>query len=314
MERIDCPLCNLDNDTIAIRENDFNARQCSSCGMIYVSPRPKLAELLKYYAHTETSVNAHIEASSSKSVHSKHTLSILRTFKENGSILELGAGGGYFLKEARKKGYEVFAIEPNQVKAKFISKMLRIPCETQPFSAYSFNRRSFDIIYHCDVLSHLYHPVDDLKLIHARLNHGGFLIFETGNTADVNPKYYRYFSEFGLPGHLHFFGKISLQQLMSIAGFEIIFFESYSKLAYLIFLKSMKRLVAMTPKQPGFKSMPIGYHHTEDYALRPPKFLPNIAKETGRFILFFLKYKLGKHIRNPVHPRTFIIVAQKKQI
>jgi hypothetical protein len=52
------------------------------------------------------------------------------------------------------------------------------------------------------------------------LNDEGLLVFETGNIADVDKKYYKFFSQFSYPDHLFFFGEKSLQMLLERTGFK----------------------------------------------------------------------------------------------
>jgi 2-polyprenyl-3-methyl-5-hydroxy-6-metoxy-1,4-benzoquinol methylase len=60
--------------------------------------------------------------------------------------------------------------------------------------AETYPGMKFDIISHCDVLSHFTDPVAEFKMMLDRLNPGGLLIFETGNFGDVNPSYYHFMS------------------------------------------------------------------------------------------------------------------------
>ena len=48
-------------------------------------------------------------------------------YKKKGNILELGAGGGYFLREAENYGFKVFAIELNKIKKSYICNYLKYP-------------------------------------------------------------------------------------------------------------------------------------------------------------------------------------------
>ena len=87
------------------------------------------------------------------------------------------------------------------------NQKLNIPCESVALSSTTFGGKKFDVIYHRDVLSHLYDPMNTFRLIHQSLNDKGLLVFETGNIADVNPKYLGLFSQFLYPDHLYFFGR-----------------------------------------------------------------------------------------------------------
>lgn len=147
------------------------------------------------------------------------TLSKIQKIKERGAILEIGPGGGGFLSEARRLGYDPHGIELNPIEARWINEELKIPCETAILSPTSFNGQTFDIIYHRDVLSHLSDPIGAFRMMHRALKSDGLLVFETGNIADVDPRYMKYFSQFSYPDHLFFFGEKSLIKLMAMTGF-----------------------------------------------------------------------------------------------
>src|SRR3990170_4015788 len=101
-------------------------------------------------------------------------------------MLEIGAGSGYFLYEARKKGFDVYANEYNPVLASFIQTKLGIPCASEVLHDGHFKGKKFDIIYHRDVLSHCFDPISDFRKLHGMLNPGGFMVFETGNGGDID--------------------------------------------------------------------------------------------------------------------------------
>jgi SAM-dependent methyltransferase len=94
--------------------------------------------------------------------------------------------------EAKSSGYDSYAIELNPIQAEYC-KSMGIPTCGRPL-AETYPGMKFDIIYHCDVLSHFTDPVAEFKMMLDRLNPGGLLIFETGNFGDVNPSYYHFIS------------------------------------------------------------------------------------------------------------------------
>ena len=124
----------------------------------------------------------------------------IKKYINKGKILEIGAGGGYFLNEARKEGFGVYGLEFNKTQAKFIKDELNIPCERVALNNKTFNNEKFDVIYHCDVISHFYDPIAEFKKMKEKLNENGFVIFETGNLGDVSIPYFRYITKFQYPG------------------------------------------------------------------------------------------------------------------
>jgi 2-polyprenyl-3-methyl-5-hydroxy-6-metoxy-1,4-benzoquinol methylase len=187
MEEIPCIFCNKSTEHIVIEEEGYKGRKCPTCGLIYISPRPSLDEIRNLYRldHSHISAKSLISDFVSKKLVAKHHLRIIKKFIRNGSMLEIGAGAGHFLNEARKEGFDVYGVEPNEVLAKFIEEKIGIPCG-RVLDDSLFNGKEFDVIYHCDVISHFYDPIQEFEKINRRLKKYGLLVFETGNLGMLN--------------------------------------------------------------------------------------------------------------------------------
>ena len=173
---------------------------------------PGNAGLLLPRRRWRKNVAVHLGLKGAKTFQAKYTLKLIRRHCLSGSMLELGAGAGYFLRQARRDGFQVFAIEPGTLDAALIAEA-GIPVEITPLHEQSFGGRRFDVIYHCDVTSHFYDPLEEFRRIHAALAPEGIVAFETGNIGEIDEEYYRCFSGFSYPEHLFFFGERSLKLL-----------------------------------------------------------------------------------------------------
>jgi SAM-dependent methyltransferase len=222
VDEILCILCGKRNNHIAITENGYHGIKCENCGIIYISPRPSATEISAIYKDHDSKkyADTQFQFQRYKGKEAGQTLLRIRKYRESGSILELGPGGGFFLTAARVNGYEPFGIELNPIEARWINEKLLIPCETAALSKSSFGGRKFDIIYHKDVLSHFYDPLDTFRIINQSLNKNGILVFETGNIADVKATRYKWFSQFSYPDHLFFYGEKSIETLLNRTGFK----------------------------------------------------------------------------------------------
>lgn len=222
MESITCIFCNQPSDNVAISENGYQGRRCVTCGLIYISPRPSPSETTQLYTddHAALYADAQLHFEGFKQKEANETLDLIKKFRKDGTLLELGPGGGAFLTAARNAGFAPHAIELNPIEATWISQKLNIPCESVAMSPNSFGGKKFDVVYHRDVLSHLHDPISTFRLIHQSLKDKGLLVFETGNIADVNPKHLGLFSQFLYPDHLFFFGENSLGLLLQQTGFR----------------------------------------------------------------------------------------------
>ena len=325
MEEIACIFCGKINAAIVIEENGYTGRECAECGLIYISPRPSLTEVLGLYQQNAAyvSAEAHISSGFAKRLYARHNLKIITSLVKSGAVLEIGAGAGYFLDEARKIGFDPYGIEFNPIQANFIRNELKIPCEESPLSASSFEGQSFAVIYHCDVVSHFFDPISEFETMRQRISEGGFLIFETGNLAEVNRKYYRYFPRFQYPDHLFFFSLNSVKMLLEKTGFEFVAVYRYSILPQLWLrqaLLSGKRLVfGARPSSGGDDTAHSAQVGTSGRnAVAPASTdMSAAARKFARIgystLNYLIRYKIGRIVPKAQRPQTMIVIARKRE-
>jgi 2-polyprenyl-3-methyl-5-hydroxy-6-metoxy-1,4-benzoquinol methylase len=297
-----CIFCGVEHQNVAISENGYVGHRCDDCGLIYISPRPRMADIEKIYAcgNAYMAPEQHISRAYLKRLHAHHALSLITRYITSGSLLEIGAGAGFFLDEARRQGFEPYAIEPNPTQADFIENKLRIPCERQTLSLATFQHQQFDTIFHSDVISHFYDPIDAFRTMYAKLRPGGFLIFETGNFADVTARYLGAIPSFQYPDHLFFFGKRALTRLLEVTGFRPLKMYSYSILGELRFTKLFGGR-SRGANGAGNHSPGAGWVQHIKERIRPVYY--NVSH--------FLRYRAGSWMPKAGRPQTLIIVAQK---
>ncbi len=284
---VGCPLCGVLADVSvapALTEGGYTARRCITCDLVFVTPRPLPAQILGIYEHdaSQTRARAHVAKTreSYALAHARHLLSMVPAATGAPALLEIGAGGGLLLSEARARGYDVAAIEPNGVLATHLREN-GIPCEERPLCESSFGGRVFDVIVHVNVLSHFYDPVASMRAMAERLRPGGCMIFETGNFADVSARYHGLIAaseRFQLPEHLTFFGERSLLRLVDAAGLSVVATHRYSRIAE-------KRGPAILRR--------IGLGRRAD-SLR-----------------FWLKYRIGRWLPKSGRPLSLVIVCRR---
>ncbi len=309
MQEIDCIFCHVKSPEVFIEENGWFGRKCPSCGLIYISPRPSAAEIEQLYAAGDAHIpaEAHISGAHRARLYARHHLGIIQRFCRAGSLLEIGAGAGYFLDEARARGFAPAAIEFNPAQAAFIRTTLGIPCEERPLDGSSFAGRAFDVLYHCDVTSHFYDPFAEFRKMRNALRPGGWMVFETGNGGDVAPGYFRHFSAFQYPDHLFFFGLDNIRRLLEASDFELVALHGYSIMPQLHALHALSRVKSLVRRGRASRApAPAG--------AAPP------AREAGGQALsrlvdyanYVLRYKVGSVAPKSQRPQTLLIVARAR--
>jgi len=314
MEEISCIFCGRSSDDVAIEENGYLGRRCPSCRLIYISPRPTRAEVVNLYDHDQAHISAdrHRGAEHLKRYHAGHVLSILRRFRTSGTLLDIGAGAGHFVDEARKAGFSPRAIELNPAQADFIEQDFGIPCERTPLNEGSFGDSRFDVIYHCDTLSHLHDPIADLRTMRAKLKSDGVMVFQTGNFADVEPRFLRWIDVFQYPDHLFFFGEGSLDRLLTVSGFERVATYRYSNVPqqllyrFVAYLRTLFGSGSIESRTAGSD----GEQASRPAASSNDSTLTRLLKRPYHYLIFAARHRLGALVPRTGRPQSLLIVAR----
>ena len=318
MQEINCIFCDKSTDNVVIRENGFTGKQCS-CGLIYISPRPSLSEIIDVYGHDDahSSADAQMDNELGKRLAARHHLKILKRYKQSGSLLEIGAGAGYFLDESKRSGFNPRGIELNRIQAEFIRNHHLIPCEEKPLDQYPTLAEKFDVIYHCDVISHFYDPVREFELMHEIMNDNALLMFETGNYGDMDKRYYSNIPRFQYPDHLFFFSTQNLEALLQRSGFELLEIHRFSILPYMRLRAYARRLAGLFSRNLAPKTV---IHKPDNPnskdALKRKKAngssLKIKLKDAWAYANFIARYKLGRFFVSHDKPQTMLLVARKR--
>ena len=325
MNDIRCIFCEIESNHVVIEENGYKGKKCPQCGLIYISPRPSFEEILDLYGHDNAHISAesHISAHFSKRLYARHNLKILRSFIRSGALLEIGAGGGYFLDEARNIGFDPYGLEFNPIQANHIRNKLNIPCEESSLTSPVFDGKYFDVVYHCDVISHFFDPISDFRKINEKMKDGSFVVFETGNLGEVDQRYFKYIQLFQYPDHLFFFSNDNLIDLLERTGFEVVKIHKYSILPQLLAIralsvvrKSIKRHILKSRAKGEYLSkgssvdiQPAAYSQSFNAKLFVKKCAGNIL----HYFMYVLRYKIGRIAPKAHRPQTVIVIARKRR-
>lgn len=184
-------------------------------------PQPKLEELEKYYesqdyiSHTDEKkglLSGVYQLVKKWSLRNKTKL----IFTQNsgiGSLLDVGAGTGDFLKVASESGWKVHGMEPNK-KAASLALEKGITLKN---SLENFKGEQFDVVTLWHVLEHIPNLEETILLLTDLVKPGGTLIIAVPNYKSFDAAYYgEYWAAFDAPRHLWHFSKSAIEKLFSI--------------------------------------------------------------------------------------------------
>ncbi|MGL4596665.1 MAG: class I SAM-dependent methyltransferase, partial [Bacteroidia bacterium] len=147
-------------------------------------------------------------------------------YRKNNRILDVGCGRGWFLIEAKKRGWEVYGTEYSK-KAIDLCQMSGIEMQAGELNPNSFPVTDFDVITSFEVIEHIYTPQQELRAIYQLLRQGGLFYCTTPNFNSLLRYYLKKdYNIIGYPEHLIYFTKSTLNRSAKQQGFRKLKFLS----------------------------------------------------------------------------------------
>lgn len=186
---------------------------CLDCDMVFNEPAP--SHLREYEESADADYLAQRE--SRRQTYARE-LDRLEPHVRGRELLDVGCHSGFFLEQARERGYRVGGVEPSRWAAEHAAA-LGLEVFVGPIERFQ-PAAPFDVVTLWDVIEHLTRPVDVLRGVHAMLRPGGVLAFTTHNldslAARVLGSRYPFFMEM----HTLHLRSRTRDRLLADTGFE----------------------------------------------------------------------------------------------
>ncbi|MGD9723378.1 MAG: class I SAM-dependent methyltransferase [Pirellulales bacterium] len=294
-----CLLCARNEGTTVWRENGYDVRHCAQCGVLYLDPAPPPG-------HVDFTREQHDDSYYARPARVRANW--VQTVRPNGRLLEVGCGGGHFLAECRRRGYEVFGCEPDAERARFCRAQLQLDVETAYIEDTALPPGSFDVVFHVDLLSHFPDPVGALRTMARLLRPGGVLCFEVGTMAGVAQRYIRWNGGLGVPDHRWFFSLDGIRSVIDRAGLQIESLKQFGLVPAMLPLVLGRTLVKpLVQWRRGKEARPWDGAVESDAPLRKVRGIYRL----GQRVEFELRYHLGPYVPK-VGPTTLFVAASPK--
>lgn len=229
---IDCPIpCNLcgssDIEVIGTRDrhgHPLRTTICTRCGLVWSNPRPRSAEVRKYYS-TEYRLDYKGRATPSLRQIARsgrgalNRYRVLQPFLHAGArVLDAGAGGGEVVYALRRLGVDASGLEPDEQYARHAREVLGVPVATGFIQDVEFPPASFDVVTMYHALEHVEDPLAILSRLRTWIADRGVLLIEVPNVEAtcISPS-----NRFHV-AHLYHFNARTLNALAAAAGFDSI--------------------------------------------------------------------------------------------
>jgi 2-polyprenyl-3-methyl-5-hydroxy-6-metoxy-1,4-benzoquinol methylase len=188
--------------------------------MLITSPKPATENLSKYYeseeyiSHTDSKkgIVSYLYQTVKKRALQKKVALINSLNNGAGTLLDIGAGTGDFLKQAKEVNWKVSGVEPNEG-AKKLAEEKGINLQE---SINDLNGKTFDVITMWHVLEHVPNLEETISTIEKLLKPGGTLIIAVPNYKSFDANHYKeHWAAYDVPRHLWHFSQTSMQKLFS---------------------------------------------------------------------------------------------------
>lgn len=239
LEHIKCNICNSDSYSV-IHEAKYEKEKvpdltekfrssgdetlidqvvkCNNCGLIYVNPRLKSNLIVKGYS--EGSDENFVSQAKGRELTFAKSLKLIEKYSNKGKILDIGTAGGSFLHVAKKRGWEVYGIEPNKWLCEWAKKNYELEIQSGTLFDHKFEDNYFDVITLWDVLEHVSDPKALLIEINRILKKEGILVVNYPDIGSLISKLMGKRWVFLLSVHLFYFSPKTIKKILKLTNFE----------------------------------------------------------------------------------------------
>ncbi len=218
MKHDTCILCKASTVGSLIGYEIHQLSKCQNCGFIFMSRIPTEVELIDHYKLYSYAGNSVVSSLTVQSYHD--LLDQMEEFRKNNTIIDVGCGKGWFLIEARKRGWEVYGTEFSDEAVKICTAQ-GINMRKGDLDSSAFGNVKFDVVFSSEVIEHVNNPTIQFQEMYAILRKGGLLYLTTPNwNCYLRYKFKANYNIIEYPEHLGYFTKSTMNFGLTKAGFK----------------------------------------------------------------------------------------------
>jgi SAM-dependent methyltransferase len=206
-----------------ITGDTFFIERCHDCALAFTRPEPAVATLARYYPSEYYGGGtgrfpAPIERLQ-RSLYRQRANAVQAMLRRTGSVLDIGCGPGFLLREFRDRGWEVHGTEFSPQSAAHARDVLQLPISVGEISDLKFQDNSFDAIVMWHVLEHMIDPQSTVAHVARLLRPGGVFLCAVPNFGSTEARFARdKWFHLDVPRHLNHFTIPALRALLTKHG------------------------------------------------------------------------------------------------
>lgn len=239
MVNVNCCVCNSDAANCVGVGEDFEyhtsadvfaAMQCETCGLVYLNPRPSVAEFERiyppsYHAFDFSEKDYGFVFKVRSRLEANRLLTFCKDLPDDAKILDVGCGDGFHLRLLRDYGNKNWTLEGLDASEKAAEAAAKSGIEVHLGTAEENDlpAENYDLAFLIQTIEHVEKPDKVLPSICRLLKNGGRLVIVTDNTDSLDFKLFKngYWGGYHFPRHWNLFNRNALAKLAEKSGFEI---------------------------------------------------------------------------------------------
>ncbi len=231
-KQVPCNICGSEDRSPFCPENGLGLVKCNHCGLVYVGARPDPRELYALYGETyfhnnESGVVGYTDYLKDEG-NIRQTfsgrLNWLERFIKPGKLLDVGCAAGFFLDEAKKRGWQVQGLDVSGFAVQYVKDRFGFDAQQGSLTELDYPAGSYDLLTMWDVIEHVPDPKAYIQRAAELLRSGGVFSLATPDVDSIPAKLtgkrwvgYKLSEE-----HVYYFSVHTLKQLLNEAGFEVV--------------------------------------------------------------------------------------------
>ena len=189
LENVTCNLCGSEENNVLLRTpmSPYGTVsclvRCRNCGLVYFNPRYSLQEELQFYS-------SKYQEAYGEDFWYKTRIDFFRTALDKiggvsatkDSLLDVGCGMGFFLKEAKDRGWrQVLGVEVSRLATDYANRKLGVEVREGDLREVELPKNHFHVATAWNVIDQLQDPLGTLVEMHRVLKRGGVIALRVSN-------------------------------------------------------------------------------------------------------------------------------------
>ena len=220
-----CLICQSDQlKKLAAYYEKHRLIKCTACSFVFMELIPSLETLNNHYGKYSYASEGYLSPQTIKSYNK--LLDEFEKYRSTNKLLDVGCGRGWFLQEAKKRGWKVYGTEYSETAVQ-LCRDNGIEMISGKLEPDSFEKNEFDIITSFEVIEHINNPLEELENIHGFLRKDGLFYCTTPNFNSLLRYYLKEkYNVIEYPEHLSYYTKKTLNNVLKKSGFTPVKFQS----------------------------------------------------------------------------------------